>query len=46
MSELKEKWKKRAESELKTDEIESLDWHTLEGIEAVSYTHLTLPTKA
>ena len=33
MSELKEKWKKRAESELKTDEIESLDWHTLEGIE-------------
>ena len=33
MSELKEKWKKRAQSELKTDEIESLDWHTLEGIE-------------
>ena len=33
MSELKEKWKERAQSELKTDEIESLDWHTLEGIE-------------
>ena len=33
MSELKEKWKKTAQSELKTDEIESLDWQTLEGIE-------------
>ena len=33
MSEFEEKWKKRAQSELKTDEIESLDWHTLEGIE-------------
>ena len=33
MSELKEKWKETAQSELKTDEIESLDWQTLEGIE-------------
>ena len=33
MSELKEKWKKTAQSELKTDGIESLDWQTLEGIE-------------
>jgi len=33
MSEFEEKWKKRAQSELKTDEIESLDWQTLEGIE-------------
>ena len=33
MSELKEKWKETAQSELKTDEIQSLDWQTLEGIE-------------
>ena len=33
MSELKEKWKETAQSELKTDEVESLDWQTLEGIE-------------
>ena len=33
MSELKEKWKETAQSELKTDKIESLDWQTLEGIE-------------
>ena len=33
MSKLKEKWKTTAESELKTDEIESLNWQTLEGIE-------------
>ena len=33
MSELKEKWKETAQSELKTDETESLDWQTLEGIE-------------
>ena len=33
MSEIKEKWKKTAQSELKTDGIESLDWQTLEGIE-------------
>jgi len=33
MSKLKEKWITTAKSELKTDEIESLDWHTLEGID-------------
>ena len=33
MSELKEKWKETAQSELKADEVESLDWQTLEGIE-------------
>jgi len=32
MSDLKEKWKSIAESELKTDQVESLDWDTLEGI--------------
>ena len=33
MSKLKDKWKTTAESELKTDDIKSLDWHTLEGID-------------
>ena len=33
MSKLKEKWKTTAEAELKTDEIETLNWQTLEGIE-------------
>ena len=33
MSKLKEKWITAAKSELKADEIESLDWHTLEGID-------------